>query len=194
MYKNIPGPSKISSCAIRLTGINRIRAKHAGMSVLVATDYMEEAARFDWLVAMHAGAILATGSPLELLAQSKSTTLEEAFINYLEEVAFATTSLGIFIGTIARSMPQFGLLMMLILMPLQILSGGTTPRESMPVFVQFVMMAAPTTHFVKLGQAILFRGAGFEVVWPQFVFLALIGSVLFAASLVRFRKTIGMMT
>lgn len=106
---------------------------------------------------------------------------------------FATTSLGIFIGTIARSMPQFGLLMMLILLPLQILSGGTTPRESMPVVVQIVMMAAPTTHFVKLGQAILFRGAGFEVVWPQFVALALIGSVLFTVSLVRFRKTIGRM-
>jgi ABC-2 type transport system permease protein len=106
---------------------------------------------------------------------------------------FATTSLGIFIGTIARSMPQFGLLMMLILLPLQILSGGTTPRESMPAIVQFVMLAAPNTHFVKLGQAILFRGAGFEVVWPQFVFLALIGSVLFAVSLARFRKTIGMM-
>ncbi|HEY5523562.1 MAG TPA: ABC transporter permease [Desulfuromonadaceae bacterium] len=106
---------------------------------------------------------------------------------------FATTSLGIFIGTIARSMPQFGLLMMLILMPLQILSGGTTPRESMPVFVQFVMMAAPTTHFVKLAQAILFRGAGFDVVWPQFIALALIGSVLFAVSLARFRKTIGTM-
>lgn len=106
---------------------------------------------------------------------------------------FATTSLGIYLGTIARSMPQFGLLMMLILMPLQILSGGTTPRESMPEFVQSVMLAAPTTHFVKLAQAILFRGAGFEVVWPQFVSLALIGSLLFAMSLARFRKTIGLM-
>jgi ABC-2 type transport system permease protein len=106
---------------------------------------------------------------------------------------FATTSLGIFLGTIARSMPQFGLLMMMVLMPLQILSGGVTPRESMPVAVQLVMQAAPTTHFVKLAQAILYRGAGFEVVWPQFIALALIGSVLFSLSLARFRKTIGKM-
>lgn len=106
---------------------------------------------------------------------------------------FATTSLGIYLGTLARSMPQFGLMMMLILMPLQILSGGTTPRESMPEFVQFVMLAAPTTHFVKLAQAILFRGAGFEVVWPQFISLILIGAVLFSLSLARFRKTIGTM-
>ncbi|AMV71073.1 membrane protein YhhJ [Desulfuromonas sp. DDH964] len=106
---------------------------------------------------------------------------------------FATTSLGIFLGTIARSMPQFGLLLMLVLLPLQILSGAVTPRESMPEFVQFVMMAAPNTHFVKLAQAILYRGAGFEVVWPQFVALALIGSILFALSLARFRKTISTM-
>ena len=45
---------------------------------------------------------------------------------------FATTSLGIFLATIARSMPQFGLLLMLVLLPLQMLSGGSTPRESMP--------------------------------------------------------------
>lgn len=106
---------------------------------------------------------------------------------------FATTSLGIFLGTIARSMPQFGLLAMLVLMPLQILSGSVTPRESMPGLVQFIMLAAPDTHFVMLAQAILYRGAGVSVVWPQFISLALIGSVLFLLSLARFRKTIGTM-
>jgi ABC-2 type transport system permease protein len=106
---------------------------------------------------------------------------------------FATTCLGIFLGTIARTMPQFGMLMMLVLLPLQILSGGTTPRESMPAAVQFVMLAAPNTHFVMLSQSILYRGAGIEVVWPQFIFLALIGAVFFSISLARFRKTIGTM-
>ena len=106
---------------------------------------------------------------------------------------FATTSMGIFMGTIARSMPQFGLLSMLILMPLEMLSGGVTPRESMPEFIQVVMQIAPTTHFVSLAQAILYRGAGLEVVWPQFVILVLIGAAFFGITLVRFRKTIGMM-
>jgi ABC-2 type transport system permease protein len=106
---------------------------------------------------------------------------------------FATTSLGIFLGTIARSMPQFGLLLILVLLPLQMLSGGSTPRESMPELVQDVMVAAPTTHFVMLAQAILFRGAGFDVVWPQFVALALIGAALFGYALARFRATIGTM-
>lgn len=103
---------------------------------------------------------------------------------------FATTSLGIFLGTLARSMPQFGLMLMLILLPLQILSGGTTPRESMPEIVQIIMLAAPNTHFVMLAQAILYRGAGIAVVWPQFTCLALIGAILFALSLGRFRKTL----
>jgi len=106
---------------------------------------------------------------------------------------FATTSMGIFLATIARNMPQFGMLMMLTIVPLQMLSGGATPRESMPELVQDIMLAAPTTHFVELGSAILFRGAGLDVVWPQFLALAVIGATLFALSLGRFRKTIAQM-
>lgn len=88
---------------------------------------------------------------------------------------FATTSIGIFMGTIARSMPQLGLLVILVLLPLQMLSGGSTPRESMPQMVQDIMLTMPTTHFVSLAQAILYRGAGFEIVWPQFLTLMAIG-------------------
>ena len=107
---------------------------------------------------------------------------------------FAASSLGIFMATIARSMPQFGMLVVLVLLPLQLLSGNSTPRESMPMFVQTLMLAAPTTHFVAVGQAILFRGAGLTVVWPEFLVLAAIGAALFAISLNRFRKTISQMT
>lgn len=106
---------------------------------------------------------------------------------------FATTAMGIFLATLARSMPQFGMLLILVLLPLQLLSGGRTPRESMPEFVQDIMLLAPTTHFVELGQSILFRGAGISVVWTSFLILFVIGSVLFAVSLARFRKTIGQM-
>jgi ABC-2 type transport system permease protein len=105
----------------------------------------------------------------------------------------ATTSMGIFLGTIARSMPQFGLLMILILLPLQILSGSLTPRESMPLLVQKIMLIAPTTHFVSLAQAILYRGAGIDVVWPQFLAIIAIAIVFFTAALIRFRQSIGTM-
>jgi len=107
---------------------------------------------------------------------------------------FATTSMGIFLGTVARSMPQMGMLMLVILLPLQMLSGGITPRESMPELVQNLMLAAPTTHFVALAQAILYRGAGFSIVWPEFLALIGIGSVFFVLALGRFRKTITAMS
>ena len=100
---------------------------------------------------------------------------------------FATTSLGIFLATVAGSMPQFGLLLMLVLLPLRVLSGGVTPRESMPQIIQDIMLVAPDTHFVMLAQAILFRGAGLDVVWPQFMALLVIGVALFFFSLRRFR-------
>jgi ABC-2 type transport system permease protein len=90
-------------------------------------------------------------------------------------------------------MPQFGMLLVLTLLPLQMLSGGVTPRESMPTLVQNVMLAAPTTHFVTAAQAILYRGAGLDVVWPQWLAILAIGGVLFTASLARFRKTISQM-
>ncbi|MDL2336409.1 MAG: ABC transporter permease [Pseudomonadota bacterium] len=103
---------------------------------------------------------------------------------------FATTAMGIFLATVARSMPQFGMLLVLVLLPLQMLSGGASPRESMPEFVQMVMLAAPTTHFIAASQAILFRGAGLTVVWPQLLAILAIGSVLFVLSLARFRRTV----
>lgn len=106
---------------------------------------------------------------------------------------FATTSLGIFMATLARSMPQFGMLLVLVLLPLQLLSGGVTPRESMPELVQNLMQAAPTTHFVAAGQAVLYRSAGLDVVWPQLLAICAIGAVLFTVSLRRFRATIAQM-
>ena len=101
---------------------------------------------------------------------------------------FATCSLGILLATVARSMPQLGLLVILVLLPLNMLSGANTPRESIPQPLRALMLLAPTTHFVELSQAILFRGAGLDVVWRPFLALLGIGAVLFAASLVRFGK------
>lgn len=106
---------------------------------------------------------------------------------------FAATAIGIFLATIARNMPQFAMLLMLTLLPLQMLSGSTTPMESMPKIAQSLMQLAPTTHFVSLAQSILYRGAGIETVAKPFLALALIGSVFFFFSLARFRKTISQM-
>ena len=101
---------------------------------------------------------------------------------------FFATAIGIFLGTVARSMPQLGLLYMLIYMPMNMLSGSNTPLESMPPWLATVMQASPSTHFVSFAQSILYRGAGIDVVWPQFLFVALIGGIFFGLAILRFRS------
>ncbi len=103
---------------------------------------------------------------------------------------FAAASIGIFLGTVARSMPQLGLLIILTIVPLQLLSGGVTPRESMPQLVQNLMLLTPTTYFVRLAQAILYRGAGLSVVWLDMLCMSGVGAAFFVAALMRFRSSV----
>jgi ABC-2 type transport system permease protein len=62
----------------------------------------------------------------------------------------------------------------------------------MPAVIQTIMLAAPTTHFVKFAQAILYRGAGFEVVWRDFLAIIAIGAVFFLVALARFRRSVAL--
>jgi len=101
---------------------------------------------------------------------------------------FFATAIGVFLGTIARSMPQLGLLYLLVFLPMNMLSGSNTPLESMPAWLATLAQASPSTHFVSFAQAILYRGAGLAVVWPQFVIVALIGGIFLGLALLRFRK------
>jgi ABC-2 type transport system permease protein len=106
---------------------------------------------------------------------------------------FFATALGIFLATVARSMPQFGLLFMLVALPMNLLSGGQTPTESQPEWLQTLMQAVPSTHFVSFAQSILFRDAGLDVVWPQFALVAAIGGLFFTFAAFRFRRSISEM-
>ena len=101
---------------------------------------------------------------------------------------FFATSVGIFLATIARTMPQLGLLYIMVAVPLNLLSGANTPLESMPPWLRTLMQASPSTHFVAFAQAILYRGAGFDLVWPRFVAVAAIGGLFLALALWRFRS------
>jgi len=103
---------------------------------------------------------------------------------------FSVSSLGILLATVARSMPQFGLLAIPVFLMLNILSGGQTPLDSMPPWLQNVMQFSPTTHFVSMSMAILYRGAGLSAVWPDFTWVAGMGLVFFVAALARFRRTV----
>ncbi len=103
---------------------------------------------------------------------------------------FSVTSLGIYLATLARSMPQFGLLAMIVFVIMLLLSGAHTPLDSMPEALQTIMQLVPSTHFVSMAQAILFRDAGVNVIWPDLIATALIGAMFFTAALMRFRKTV----
>lgn len=106
---------------------------------------------------------------------------------------FSVASLGIFLATVARSMPQFGLLAIPVFLVLNMLSGGTTPLDSMPAWLQNTLLFSPAAHFVSLSMAILYRGAGFADIWPHFAAVGAIGAVFFAAALARFRRTVSVL-
>jgi len=142
-----------------------------GLVILIATGLSM------WLVVEMLLQVPIAGSRLLFLAGTAS---------YL----FFSTALGIFLGTIARSMPQFGLLFMLVVLPMNLLSGANTPLESQPEILQTIMRAVPTTHFVNFAQAILYRGAGFDIVWPKFALVVAIGGLFFAFAAARVRKSL----
>jgi ABC-2 type transport system permease protein len=103
---------------------------------------------------------------------------------------FSLTALGILLATFTASMPQFALLSIPILIAMNLLSGSTTPVESMPVWLQYVMHCSPSLYFVAFAQAILYRGADFAIVWPQLVAFTAIGGAFLVLALLRFRKAL----
>ena len=188
----------ITLLSIILTGAALIREReHGTIEHLLAMPVTPTEIMLAKIWAMGLVVLLAAAMSLNLVVRGALDVPIEGSVGlFLAGTAlhlFATTSMGIFMATVARTMPQFALLGILTLMPLQLLSGGVTPRESMPDVVRYLMSAAPTTHFTEISQAILFRGAGLDVVWPSFLAMAVIGAVLFSLSLARFRRTIGQM-
>ncbi len=105
-------------------------------------------------------------------------------------ILFATTSMGIFMGTVAKTMPQFGLIFIMTIIPIMILSGTLTPFESMPQALQYLMYLVPTSHFVSFAQAVLYRGAGINIVWIDMLWIFLIGMTFFLLTLTLFRKSL----
>lgn len=114
------------------------------------------------------------------------------FVAGLAIYLFALTAIGVFLATLARSMPQFGLLSIPVFLVMYMLSGALTPLDAMPELLQRIMLVSPTTHFVVFSQAVVFRGAGFGLVWPQLAATAAIGGLAFVGALARFRRTVSL--
>ncbi|MEM5536039.1 ABC transporter permease [Neptuniibacter pectenicola] len=103
---------------------------------------------------------------------------------------FAAAAIGIFLGTIARTMAQFALLMIMVIIPITMLSGGLTPIESQPEIIQPVTWFLPSRHYMSFAQAVVFRGADITIIWPQLLTIIALGGIFFSASLALFRRSI----
>ena len=103
---------------------------------------------------------------------------------------FFGTALGIYLGTISRSMAQFALLIILVIVVMMLLSGGSTPVESQPKWLQTLTYFLPSRHFVSFSQVIVYRGGGLAACWKQFAMVSAIGLAFFVYSISLFRKSI----
>lgn len=104
----------------------------------------------------------------------------------------AAAAIGMFLGTMARSMAQFALLVIMVIIPIIMLSGGMGAIESQPDIVQRLTMALPSRHFLAFAKAVVFRGAGMDTVWVQLALMGGLGLIFFAASLALFRRSMNL--
>ena len=185
--------NNISVLAIFLTGAAVLREReHGTLEHLLVMPLQPYEIMFAKIWANGLVVVLAAIGSLFLVAKlaigvpvAGSTGL---FLLGLCVYLFSVTALGIMLATMVRSMPQFGLLAFPVFIVMNLLSGGQTPLESMPVLLQHLMQLVPSTHFVSFCQAVLFRDANPSMVWPDLLKMFLIGCAYTLFTLSRFRK------
>lgn len=105
---------------------------------------------------------------------------------------WAAAAIGMFLGVVARTMAQFALLVIMVIIPIIMLSGGMGAVEGQPEIVQRLTLALPSRHFLTFAKAVAFRGAGIELVWLELSLMAALGAAFFAASLALFRRSMSL--
>jgi ABC-2 type transport system permease protein len=188
--------SNLTMITVLLTGAALIREREQGtVEHLLVMPVVPAEIMLAKILANGIVIVLAAGISLLLVVQwwlhvpiTGSTLL---FLGGSCFYVFAVAALGIALGTVAATMAQFGLLTIPVLLVMMLLSGSTTPMESMPVWLQYLMkVISPTPHFVIFSQDVLYRGADASIVWPEILATAVIGSVYFGVALYRFRRVI----
>ena len=188
--------NNITMLAVILTGAALIREREQGtvehllvMPVVPAEIMLSKTIANGLVILIAAG--LSLSIVVEWLLQVPIAGSLTLFLAGATLYTLTVAALGILLATIATAMGQFALLAAPVLLVMQLLSGGATPMESMPVWLQHLMqIVSPTPHFVAFSQAVLYRGADLAIVWPLLVAMAAIGSVYFAFALSRFRRVI----
>lgn len=186
---------QVTLLAIILTGAALIREREHGtiehLLVMPLTSFDIAVSKI-WanaLVILVAVAVSLFGL-VELVLDVPVAGSEVLFLAGTALYLFFAAALGLFLGTISRSMAQFALLVLLVILPMELLSGGMTPIESQPDWLRPITYFLPSRHFVSFGQAIIYRGAGLEIVWHDFVIVTILGIACFAFSLRLFRRSI----
>lgn len=133
-------------------------------------------------------ALLSLGGVVHLLLGVPIIGSVSLFTLGLAIYLFTVSSLGVWLATLAPTMPQFGLLCIPIYIVTRLLSGGETPMESMSQTVQDITFFSPVTQFVMYAQSVLFRNADLAIVWPQLAILSVAGVLFLAMALSRFRQ------
>ena len=188
--------NNITMLAVILTGAALIREReHGTVEHLLVMPVVPPEIMWSKIVAN--GLVILVATELSLLfvvQQWLGVPIAGSIILFFFGATLYTVTvatLGILLGTITSTMGQFALLAAPILLIIQMLSGGVTPMEGEPVWLQYLMrIICPTPHFVDFSKAVLYRGADFSILWPQLAAMAAIGTVYFAFSLKRFRSAI----
>ncbi|MGH7537869.1 MAG: ABC transporter permease [Gemmatimonadales bacterium] len=102
----------------------------------------------------------------------------------------ASLAFGLFISTLVRNQQQAMQLSFFYILPNILLSGFMFPRQAMPVFFQWLSLALPITHFLKVLRGILLKGVGLEALWKETAILAGFSVLLIALAVRRFHKTL----
>ncbi len=188
--------NNITMLAVILTGAALIREReHGTVEHLLVMPVVPPEIMWSKIIANGLVILIATElSLLFVVRQWLGVPLAGSIVLFFLGATLYTVTvatLGILLGTITSTMGQFALLAAPILLVIQMLSGGMTPMEGEPVWMQYLMrILFPTPHFVDFSQAVLFRGADFTIVLPELLAMAAIGTVYFAFSLKRFRQVI----
>ncbi|MED5524329.1 MAG: ABC transporter permease [Pseudomonadota bacterium] len=188
--------NNVTLLAVILTGAAVIREREHGtlehllVMPLSASEIMAAKVWANGLVILVAVVLAIFGMVKGVLGVPIASSTVPLFVLGTLLYLGSVTSLGILLATLARTMPQFGLLAMPTFVVMQLLSGGTTPLDSMPVLLQHIMQLVPSTHFVAMAQAVLYRGAGIGIVWPQMLAVVATGLVFFWVAFRRFRKMV----
>ena len=188
--------SNLTMITVMLTGAALIREREQGtVEHLLVMPVVPAEIMLSKIVANGMVVLLATALSLAIVVEWwLQVPVAGSRLLFLGGACFyvlTVAALGIALGTVASTMAQFGLLSIPVLLVMMLLSGSTTPMESMPVWLQYLMkVISPTPHFVIFSQDVLYRGADLSIVWPEILATAVIGAVYFGFALYRFRRVI----